>query len=143
MDHVAIMRKSWRLTEKILAGTKKIESRWYLNKSAPWGKIAAGDRVFFKDSGDPVTVQADVEKVLAFDGLTPAKVKELLDKYGGVDGIETVDAENFYARFKDKNYCLLIFLKNPKAIEPFEIDKSGFGLMAAWLTVDSIDRIRK
>lgn len=29
MEHVAIMRKSWGLTDKILSGQKKIESRWY------------------------------------------------------------------------------------------------------------------
>jgi len=29
MEHVAIMRKAWGLTDKILSGQKKIESRWY------------------------------------------------------------------------------------------------------------------
>src|SRR5258706_9816189 len=49
--HIAIMRSSWMLTSKILANTKKIESRWYLHKYAPWGRIAAGDIIYFKDSG--------------------------------------------------------------------------------------------
>ena len=39
MEHLAIMRKSWNLTNKILTGEKKIESRWYKNKYAPWDKI--------------------------------------------------------------------------------------------------------
>lgn len=29
MEHVAIMKKSWGLTRKILSGEKTIESRWY------------------------------------------------------------------------------------------------------------------
>ncbi|MDO8559127.1 MAG: hypothetical protein Q7R84_02240 [bacterium] len=39
MEHLAIMKKSWGLTEKILSGQKKIESRWYLSKRSPWDTI--------------------------------------------------------------------------------------------------------
>jgi len=38
MDHVAIMKKSWKLTEKILSGEEKIESRWYKSKYSPRGE---------------------------------------------------------------------------------------------------------
>ena len=62
MDHVAIMKKSWKLTEKILSGEKKIESRWYKSKYPPWGKIKKGDIIYFKDSGEPVSIKAKVEK---------------------------------------------------------------------------------
>jgi hypothetical protein len=34
-------------------------------------------------------------------------------------------------------------LKKPQKIEPFEIDKSGFGTMSAWISVDDINKIRK
>ncbi len=139
--HVAIMKKSWGLIPKILCGQKKIESRWYLNRSRPWGKIWPSDTIYFKNSGEPVTLKAFVEKVLSFDNLTPEKVKELLAKYGHDDGIENTDA--FYELFKDKKYCLLIYLRNPIKVEPFEINKTGFGNMAAWITVDSIDIIKK
>lgn len=142
MDHVAIMKKEWKLTQKILSGEKKIESRWYVNRSAPWGKITAGESVYFKDSGEPVAVKAEVEKVLQFSELNPAKVKEILDKYGGAGGINVSDAGKFYERFKNKRYCMLVFLKNPQNIEPFNISKKGFGLMAAWLCVPDINAIK-
>ncbi len=45
MDHVAIMKKAWKLIPKILDGQKKVESRWGVNKCAPWGKIKVGDNV--------------------------------------------------------------------------------------------------
>jgi hypothetical protein len=44
-DHVAILRKSSGLLEKILAGEKKIESRWYSARFTPWDQISAGDTV--------------------------------------------------------------------------------------------------
>ena len=142
MDHVAIMKKSWGLTEKILTGEKKIESRWYKAKYAPWDRVKKGDTVYFKDSGEQVTIKAEVEKVMQFPGLTPAKVKEILDKYGMDDGIEKEEIPEFFERFKDKKYCILIFLKNPRSIGPFEINKTGFGAMAAWITVDDVHKVK-
>ena len=143
MEHIAIMRKSWGLTDKILNGRKKIESRWYSVKYRPWDRIKAGETVYFKDSGEPVRIKTEVSKVMQFADLTPKKVKEILDEYGRDDGIEEEKIPEFFERFKNKNYCLLIFLKNPVEIKPFEIDKTGFGAMSSWITIDDISKIRK
>jgi hypothetical protein len=88
MEHIAIMKKSWGLTQKILTGEKSIESRWYKTRCVPWGKIKAREFVYFKDSGEPVTIRAEVEKVMQFSGLNPGKVREILEKYGKADGLE-------------------------------------------------------
>ena len=142
MDHVAIMKKEWGLTEKIIGGTKTMESRWYINKSTPWGKIHADDAVYFKDSGCPITIKTKVKKVLSFTSLTPQKVKDLLNKYYVSDGINKKDIDKFYTLFKDKNYCLLIFLSNVKRVKPFNINKKGFGAMSAWISVEKIDQLK-
>lgn len=143
MDHIAIMRKSWGLIPKILSGEKKIESRWYKNKSTPWGKIKTGDIIYFKNTGELVSVRAKVSKVLQFDNLTPKKVREIIIKYGRADGIEKKKISFFFNLFKNKKYCLLIFIKNLKKIKPFNINKRGFGMMAAWISVPKIGKIRK
>jgi len=142
MEHVAIMRKSWGLTQKILSGQKKIESRWYKVKYAPWNRIKSGEIVYFKDSGAPVTIKTEVEKVIQFSDLTPEKVKEILYHYGQADGLGIDKIPKFFEMFKNKKYCMLIFLKNPQKIEPFEIDKSGFGTMSAWISVEDVNRIK-
>ncbi len=143
MDHVAIMKKSWGLTEKIFLGEKKIESRWYLSRRNPWGHIKKGDTVHFKDSGEPVRLKAEVDKVVQFDDLTPKKVLQILNEYGEDDGIEKEKITEFFERFKNKKYCILIFLKNPQKIKPFDIDKTGFGAMSAWISVNSISTIKR
>jgi|SRR3989344_847142 len=142
MNHVAIMKKEWGLTEKIISKEKKIESRWYKFRHSPWGKIEKGDNVYFKDSGEPVSIKAKVKKVISFSGLTPKKVRQILNKYGRDDGIERKKIPEFFKLFKNKKYCLLIFLKNPKKIKPFNIDKTGFGNMSAWLTIKDVGRIK-
>ena len=143
--HIAIMRKSWGLTRKILAGEKTIESRWYKNKYKPWGKIETGDDIYFKDSGEAVTIKATVGKVLQFDGLTPKRVKELLNKFAKANGlgIEKNEINKYFQMFKDKKYCLIVFLKEPRKIKPFNIDKAGFGAMSSWLVVDSINKLKR
>lgn len=142
MEHLAIMKKSWGLTQKILNGQKKIESRWYSVKYKPWDSIKKGDVVYFKDSCELVKIKTEVRNVIQFAGLTPQKVKELLDKYGDDDGIGKERVPEFFKRFKNKKYCILIFLKNPVEIKPFEIDKTGFGALSAWITVGKISKIK-
>lgn len=143
MDHVAIMKKSWKLTDKILSGEKKIESRWYMHKCKPWDCIKAGEKIYFKNSGESVTLKAEVLKVIQFFDLNPERVKEILEKYGKADGIGRDKFDGFFKIFKNKKYCVLIFLKNPQKIKPFEINKNGFGMMSAWITVSNINKIRR
>jgi|SRR3989344_7445778 len=111
------MSKGWKW--------KQIESRWLKNKSAPWGKVKAGDRIYFKEAGKQVTATAEVEKVMELTDMNRA--------------VEMFGSDEWA---KGKNYCVLIWLKNPRIIEPFGINKSGFGSAAAWLCVEDINKIR-
>ncbi|MCT4552840.1 MAG: hypothetical protein N4A44_04180 [Alphaproteobacteria bacterium] len=153
MQHIAIMNKKWKLIDKILSGEKSIESRWYVNKISPWGKIKSGEVIYFKDAGDFVTAVAEVENVIYFSrnldvGLFnfDEDVKEfdsnlILEKYGDKICIQDVDGFDAYAAFK--NYCILVAFKNAKRVEPFDIDKTGFGNACAWLCVDDVNKIKK
>ena len=123
MEHLAIMRKSWGLTQKILNSQKKIESRWYSVKYRPWDAIKKGELIYFKDSGEPVRLKAEVNKVMQFDKLTPDRVREILNKYGHDDGLEKDKVQEFFERFKNKKYCILIFLKNPQGLNHLRLTK--------------------
>ncbi len=143
MHHIAIMKKSWGFIEKILIGEKVIESRWYVSKVAPWGKVQKGDIVFFKNSGELIIVKAEVKKVFQFVDLDPNKVREILVEFGKDIGIESENLDAFFELVKNKKYCILIFLKNPQKIEPFQINKKGFGMMSAWLVVEDVEKIQQ
>ncbi|MFH1064419.1 MAG: ASCH domain-containing protein [Candidatus Woesearchaeota archaeon] len=138
MDHVAILAKKRKLLQKIISGEKTIESRWYKFRKAPYRSIAVGDVVYFKDSGDPVIVKARVADVLFFAELDREIFDSIISEYGSRICIDS----SFWNSVKDKKLCTLIFLKDVETIEPFNIDKKGFGMMVAWLSVDSIDKIK-
>ena len=140
MEHVAIMKKSWGLTKKILTGEKTAESRWYKTRRSPWERIKPGETIYFKDSGEPVRVRARITRVLQFSNLTPTKAKRILTKYGRANlGLRDIMLET--RRYVlNKNYCILIFFDRAKEIKPFDINKVGFGAMSAWISVNNISK---
>ncbi|MDP3698665.1 MAG: hypothetical protein Q8R47_03690 [Nanoarchaeota archaeon] len=138
MEHLAILSKQSKLLAKILSGEKTIESRWYKFKKTPYENIAASDVIYFKESGEAVTARAGVAKVLFVNHLDEEKIEKLLEQYGKEIGVSMTYAE----KVNGKNFCTLIFLEKVERIEPFEINKKGYGLMAAWITIDKIEKIK-
>ncbi len=143
MNHIAIMKKSLKLKDKIASGEKTAESRWYSHRRTPWGIISAGDTVYFKNSGEPITLAAEAHHIMQFENLTPQKAKNIFRKYGAQLGLSGKKGKEFKKSVQNKKYCILIFLKNPKQIKAFGIDKRGFGSMAAWMTLPNIRAIKK
>ena len=139
MDHLAILAKKRHLLAKILSGEKTIESRWYQSRRAPYQSIVAGDTVYFKESGDPVIAKAIASHAMFFDELDDAKIRHILRTYGD----KICMSESWAPSLAGKRYCALIVLKDVQKIEPFEVNKRGFGNMSAWISVPTIDSIRK
>jgi ASC-1-like (ASCH) protein len=142
MHHLAIMNPRWQLISKILSGQKTIESRWYRNRIAPWGKINAGDTIFFKDAGKLVTVKATVTEVrqqeirTINEGIAISRqfIRQLCFS-------ENALTDTYW--LQGKRYVILAFLGNPAPIEPFAVDKRGYGSACAWITVPDIKSLRK
>lgn len=142
MHHLCILSKKWKLLDRILSGQKQIESRWYVNKITPWNRIKTNDVIFFKESGDQVKAKATVKKVLQFDSLDRNKISNIIDNYGKQIAFRETNKDKLIDSHLKKNYCILIFLENVEKIKPFNINKEGYGLMSAWITLDSINHIR-
>ena len=142
MDHVAIMNKKLGLIDHILSGQKTIETRWYKNKSAPYDKITSGDTIYFKNSGGPVCASAKVCRVEQFSNLNIKLVQKIVDQYGA-KGLIDIQNKNVASWAQDKRYAILIWLKDTKNLEPFLINKKGFGFGCAWITINNIDTIRE
>jgi hypothetical protein len=137
------MKKEWKLIDKILNREKTIESRWYSSKKVPWDKVKIGETIYFKDSGDPISATAEVASVKQYENYSDEDLKRIIDEYGGKGNISFVwGAQEVFDWAKEKKYCILIYLKNPKKIEPFEINKKGFGNMASWICVEDINNIK-
>lgn len=141
MDHIAIMKKSWGLLPKIISGEKKVESRWYKSKIVPWDRIRKGDSLYFKDSGELVTLKSKVIKVIQYEARNNQHALEIFKKHAFDLGLKNPPTE-ISQYIKNKKYAIFVFFDSVEKIKPFKIDKSGFGLMAAWITVGDIRTIK-
>ena len=108
MDHLAIM--SWNYLNLIESWKTNIETREYKTKKSPWWKISIWDTIFFKQTWKKVSSKAQVKNV------------------------EQSQLNKFWA----KQYFIKIILEDIKILEKqnqFDIDKSWFWKMAAWIVV--------
>lgn len=126
MKHIAILRQPF--FDMVLNGEKTIESRWSMNKIAPYKQVNIGDEILLKITGHPATARARVKGVRYYE-LTPQIVEEIRIRYGKQIGTD---------KFKDwqatlqKKYCTLIWLENVQRIEPMEVPRSNG---AGWIVV--------
>lgn len=139
MDHLAILRKNLHLLPRILHGEKTIESRWYKTRRKPFNVIKQGDTIYFKESGDSVSLKSTVKNVIQYENLTEHAIYDLLHVY---EKELCIDADNYYNNIKDRRYGILIFLENVETIDPFQIDKTGYGYQSAWICIENISKIR-
>jgi hypothetical protein len=150
MDHVAILKKSKiskvdNLLQDILDNKNTIESRWYVNKIVPWDKVSLGDTIYFKESGGSVSIKAKVTKVIQYECLNKEIISSIIKKYGTQIAPNTSlgDFLVWGEKQTNKRYCILIFFNEVIKIENFEIDKTGFGISSAWITIKDINSIKK
>lgn len=142
MDHIAIMKKSWGLIPKIVSEEKTCEARWYKTKRAPWGVAHKGDRIYFKNGSEPVTVMAIVADVYQYEVKDNVHALEIMKKHVLPDLGTNKISEDILKYITNKNYTMFLYFNNVKKIKPFEIDKRGFGSMAAWINIDNINKIK-
>lgn len=142
MEHLAIMNPRWNLIGKILAGEKTIESRWYVHKIAPWNKVFPGDIVYFKDAGKAVVARATVTEVVQTELSNLDEGVNLVQKYQkGLCFTQESLVDTSW--LQKKKFAILMFLANAHSIDPFEVEKTGYGSACAWITVPSINSLRK
>jgi len=139
MHHIAYMTPTWKLIPKIVSGEKTIESRWYKTKRTPWNIVKAGDIIYLKNSGEPITAKAEVEKVIQYEMKDISEIRKIIKLYGKEICIVNTKPETWKNIPK---YCILMFLKNPTQVQPFTINKKGFGNAAAWISIHNIADIK-
>lgn len=126
--HLVILKRPY--LEAILAGRKRIESRFTMTRRAHFGRVLRGDKLFLKESSGPVCGMATVASVKNFEGLTPKRMAELKRQYN-----HDIGGSNEYWQAKSAcGFGFLVWLKDVKRIEPVRIDKKDW---RAWVLLTS------
>ena len=143
MDHIAIMKKEWGLIPKILSGEKTVESRWYKNKVCPWNKVFVGDTLYFKNSGEEITVKAAVTRVEQLEVTSNNRALEIMSQRAKADLGTTAIPESVIGYISNKRYAVFIYFNEVQKVEPFDIDKRGFGAQCAWIACKNVSTMIK
>lgn len=128
--HVAIFSEPY-LTF-LLNGSKKIESRFSINKISPYGKIFAGDIILVKKGGGPVVAIFIAGAIKFFSGLNINKLKVIENQYS-----EKICSEAdplFWKNRENSKFATLIEVSLVKEVNPFIINKSD---RTAWSIVQN------
>ena len=124
--HLVILKKPF--LEAILAGRKKVESRFTQTRRSPFGKVQPGDKLFLKVSSGPVCAVATVGAVKNFENLTPKQIIELKEKYN-----DYIRGDDEYWQSKtDCRFGFLVWLRDVEPIEPVRIGKKDW---RAWVVL--------
>jgi hypothetical protein len=124
--HLVILKKVY--LDLVLNGRKTIESRLTRARTAAFGRVQAGDKLFLKASGGPVCATATAARVEYYLKLTPEKVAEIRRRYGaGIGGDDAV-----WTELMDRKCGFLVWLANVERIEPVRIEKKDW---RAWVVL--------
>ena len=125
-SHLAILKKPY--LDAILAGRKKIESRFIKTKRFYFGRVSAGDKLFLKISAGPVCATATVAAVKNFENLTPKQVVKIKQKHNRY----IFGSDEYWQSKSNCKYGSLVWLKDVKPIEPVQINKKDW---RAWVVL--------
>ncbi|WP_146174849.1 hypothetical protein [Umezawaea tangerina] len=123
--HLAVMTGPY--LERVVNGTKTVESRFHRIRSAPLDTVAAGDLVAFKPSGDPVTHIAGVRRAIFLD-MTRTPLEEV--RLTWQDRIAD-STDEFWAARENARWVSLVELDWVKAMAPVKLQKRD---RRGWIT---------
>ncbi len=100
--HVAVVDP--RYAGPILAGEKTIEARFGQTRRAPYGRVHAGDRIYFKKRSAGYFAAAEVERVLTLSELNPDAVDDVRDAFGDRIG----GTDEIWRQMRHRRYATLV-----------------------------------
>ena len=128
--HVAVMSEPF--LSYVFNGKKTVESRFSINKIAPYGKAQTGDVVFMK--AGPIIGCFTISWVKTFD-LQEYPINEIAKEFGA----QICGDEAFWRDKSTKHYATLMGITNIQRLTPVRITKFD---RRAWMTLKNEVSIR-
>jgi len=140
MDHIVYLDASAKELDLLFSGKKSMIIRGATGRKMPYGRVNQGDTLYFINNNSEGVIQAraKVERVLNSDKMTEEESAQLIDRHQNMLQL----SKKQYDRWAGKRYLVLIEVKEVEKVEPFRIDKRGYGNMDDWLPVEQIEKVR-
>lgn len=142
MDHVVYLDAKANEMENMLSGKKSMIIRGAAGRKVPYGKVCAGDVLYFINNnaeGD-IKAKGTVTFVLNSDKMSQETSIALVNKYQ--HQLKLTDKQ--FKKWAGKRYLVLIEISDMEAIQPFQFNREIFkNTMDDWLPVENIDMVKK
>ncbi|MDX9872861.1 MAG: hypothetical protein RBT41_10655 [Clostridia bacterium] len=141
MDHVVYVDAKAKEMDKLLTGEKTMIIRGATGRKIPYGRVFAGENLFFINNNGEGSVKASgiVKNVFHSDKVTEEESIKLIEENQGK--LKLTDKE--FKRWAGKRYIVFVEVEGVKSITPIEIDKSQYGNMDDWLPVGDIKTVSR
>lgn len=120
----------------ILEGKKTVESRFSVNRCAPYGRVKSGDVLLLKQTGGAILGVCQVSKAWTYH-LDSKSWKEIRHDYTSALCAED---PGFWATRKNASYATLMRVRHVCSIEPIHIDKRD---RRGWVVLDDLKELEK
>lgn len=117
----------------ILEGKKTVESRFSINKCAPYNKVNSGDVILLKKSGGPIVAIARIAKAWSYN-LDINSWKEIKTDF--INEL-CIQDPNFWEIKKNATYATLMTLEYVQEIAPIEFKKRD---RRGWLILNDVSK---
>jgi len=140
MDHVVYLDAKANELAKLRDGSKTMIIRGATGRKLPWGRVFAGDVLYFitNDGEGIVRSRAVVEGVFNSEKMSPEESASLVEEHQG----RLCLTESQFRKWAGKRYIVLIGITGFTEVEPFGVDKSNYGNMDDWLPVENIETVK-
>ncbi|HED53712.1 MAG TPA: hypothetical protein ENJ00_05870 [Phycisphaerales bacterium] len=118
----------------ILSGEKTAELRLTRNRIVPFGRVFAGERLYFKIASGPICASAEAAQVELYEDLIPAEIVRLRQSIN-----HAVRGDSAFWRFKaNARYATLVYLADVKpCVDGPDISRArAANPRSAWLMLD-------
>ena len=137
MDHVGYLDTKAKELDKLRAGEKTMIIRGAAGRKLPYGRVEAGDVLYFMNNNAEGLVRArgEVSSVLNSEKMPKEDPVQLVEDHQ--DKLQLTKRQ--FKRWGGKRYLVLSDVGEVAELSPFSIDKSNYGNMEDWLPVGSIE----
>ena len=132
--HIAVCIEPF--LQSMLVGAKNLESRFSMNRCAPYNKVEAGDIILLKASGGPI-VGVCRAGLTEFQQLDSDSIEEIRTQHSKA---LCANEDQFWDHKKQAKYCSLIALEHTRPVQPIPfVKRDRRGWVVYWQRENSTE----
>jgi len=141
MDHIVYLDKPAGALGAMRLGNKTMVGRAYNGRRSPYGKVKAGDVLYFTENDGQQIIYGRGTVTTVYDSpkLSHEESVAMLEKYRRPLWL----SENQFLRMAGKRYIILVTVDRFHEVPSFRFTRRDFHTLDDWILVGDVETVRK